>query len=121
MHTKTPWVIKYEFNIFDEHGRSGGHQSKDCHEENIANAAFIVRACNAHTDLLVALRLCIPVLGINAEMSHFLQGFARTETADDRILKRIQGVIERAEGRGEDEKGTGNSVSGKQVLGTHEL
>ena len=64
----------------------------------------IIMELQEHKDnLLAALKLCLPVLTVNAELSHFLQGFAMMETKEDRILKRVRDVIERAEGRGEDD------------------
>jgi hypothetical protein len=52
-----------------------GAQIADCmsisndHAENVANAQFIVRACNAHEDLIVALMECITESG-----AHCMQG-----------------------------------------------
>jgi len=36
-------------------GRQSNIKGENAHEENIANAAFIVRACNAHDRLVEAL------------------------------------------------------------------
>jgi hypothetical protein len=47
--------------------------------------------------LLAALRLCLPVMEVEAKTSHFLQGFARRDTEVDRILARVNRVIGEAE------------------------
>ena len=60
-HTKTPWYYKDESTICDYFGRPvanpGGFRNghPECRDENAANAAFIVRACNCHDELLEAL------------------------------------------------------------------
>lgn len=108
-HTKTPWKLYKAklrpdisdvviIEVQDRNGKSiikwGGF---DGQKNRDANAAFIVRACNSHDDLLAALRLCLPVMEVDAEMSHFLQGFARQENENDRVLARVKAAIEEVE------------------------
>jgi hypothetical protein len=60
MNSNTPWIIKWETNIFSGRrlvANTGGYQNNIIDEtpQNIANAEFIVRACNSHANLLEAL------------------------------------------------------------------
>lgn len=68
-HTPTPWVQEAEYiSAMVPGGRPNGEIIVQCwptvsrlrHETpNEANAAFIVRACNTHEELLDSLRLAI--------------------------------------------------------------
>lgn len=55
-HTPTPYHVEKEFNVFDANRRSvcttGGRSgTQNDYEENVANAEFIVAACNEYTRL----------------------------------------------------------------------
>lgn len=83
-HTKTPWKYEYEgsgdYAIFGSDNTDiGTAWSKDAHflglggkaEENLANAEFIIQACNAYDkdqqtikDLLEACERALPLLGL---------------------------------------------------------
>lgn len=51
-----------------------------------------------NADLLAALKLCLPVMEAHTEASHLTDGFRPRENANDRILRRVKDVIEKAEG-----------------------
>jgi hypothetical protein len=59
------------------------------HEQQTANAAFIVRACNAHDGLLSALKLALPIC----------QDAARASLGHEVTLAAIQDALSEAEGR----------------------
>lgn len=86
--TPRPWYIKYEFNIFGPGerlvGACGGRQSnfKDEHTENIANAAFIVKAVNLFDELVGALEIAEYALH-KAGISHNEIGQALTKAKED--------------------------------------
>lgn len=70
-HTPTPWNTGRNFSgelgIWDKLDRAILHSGKDdiaCAERE-ANAAFIVQACNAHEELLGALKTAIEVMEDN--------------------------------------------------------
>jgi hypothetical protein len=50
-----------------------------------------LRSRNA--DLLSALRLCLPVMSAHTEASHLIEGFARRENRNDRILNLVKDAI----------------------------
>lgn len=62
-----------------------------------ADAEFIVRAVNNHESLLAALKESRPHVAASAEASHLLQGFTRSETAEDRLLQTVDAAIAKAE------------------------
>lgn len=78
-HTPGPWSAKDSVNVYHE----GRHIADcGCHTEgvplhigleNAANAAFIVRACNAHDELVEALTLCLSALDEYAGRSGALE------------------------------------------------
>lgn len=57
-HTHTPWRIKHQYNITDDNNRSvstcGGFSdmTEESHNENLANAAYIVHCVNNHEALV---------------------------------------------------------------------
>ncbi len=67
-HTPTPWVYTaemYGINNMRVYGVTGGIHNQgiancgyDARGESKANAGFIVRACNAHDELVAALEQC---------------------------------------------------------------
>lgn len=71
LHTPLPWKIGRVDTLVtaaDQRGicSTGGYadnriDSEELAEENRANAAFIVRACNSHYDLLEALEALMPI------------------------------------------------------------
>jgi hypothetical protein len=59
---------------------------------------FIDPIIQENTDILAALRLCLPVFEAHTEASHLTDGFRPRENENDRILARVKKVIESAEG-----------------------
>lgn len=63
-HTPGPWVVEQQADTTPVIT----YQARDiavietAHGDSKANAAFIVRACNAHDDLLAALAKCVDAL-----------------------------------------------------------
>lgn len=79
MHTELPWktddACSHCVGIFGSDGKPivytcTGERSR---EEDLANAEFIVRACNAHTDLIAACK------GLLARYKRDFQGLTRGE------------------------------------------
>lgn len=70
-HTHTPWRIKHQYNITDDNNRSvstcGGFSdmTEESHNENLANAAYIVHCVNNHEALVDALRKAINHLDVD--------------------------------------------------------
>jgi hypothetical protein len=66
-HTPTPWILSgnmgaiYSMSPEASHGGVADRVCR-CGPEGLANAAFIVRACNCHEELLEALRGCLTAL-----------------------------------------------------------
>jgi hypothetical protein len=72
-HTPTPWKEDHQGGLYIE-GKNGEYiaevESEGGREEQFANAAFIVRACNAHDALVEALQeLQSNCRGINEVLS----------------------------------------------------
>jgi hypothetical protein len=66
-HTPTPWTIKKESGSYTIYGANGDSIANDEMYYPSAplfkDAAFIVRACNAHDDLVAACeRYCLPYI-----------------------------------------------------------
>ena len=73
-HTPTPWSIEVsssedELLVFSDESCVASvpiwHDEDDVdtlHDQSYANAAFIVRACNAHRDLVASLTLALEAL-----------------------------------------------------------
>lgn len=61
IHTPTPWRSKPSVPYI--YGAAGGHAAE---ARNPANRAFIVRACNAHDDLVAALTVMIDAYDMDA-------------------------------------------------------
>lgn len=64
-HTPGPWYVSADGHIRDNanmepigtvDGRAAGADGDEYTDRGVANAAFIVRACNAHDELVAALR-----------------------------------------------------------------
>ena len=56
-HTPTPWTVaKHERGLVRAQGRTIVVVRETGNQDIDANAEFIVRACNAHEDLLAALK-----------------------------------------------------------------
>lgn len=87
-HTPTPWEIRdvpsrERFKITDSTGYTIAEMpSYPIIEKEEANAAYIVRAVNAHEALLEALEQCLTLDGATAERSHTM------------ALKRLQAINE---------------------------
>lgn len=59
-HTPTPWVYDPDCHgLFQVEGGIDGKQVADINTDEV-NAAFIVRACNAHEELVKALKAIAP-------------------------------------------------------------
>lgn len=99
-HAPLPWSVQNSDDIWegDEHPtiplfkaanhlRSWGREYP--HAERHANAAFIVRACNAHDDLLAALKRIVT--------AYDLPGHWQDEVAQ--AMGQARAAIARAEGR----------------------
>lgn len=77
-HTKTPWRTGGEQNptiIYDGDGWAVAstavvHVRKNAKYEADANAAFIVRACNAHDELVAALDWALSQIGDDLDLDH---------------------------------------------------
>jgi hypothetical protein len=92
-HTPTPWTLEWECEdtgiLKDANGEHithiNGSRYFDDRQDEIAheNAAFIVRACNSHYELLASLKACLEVFGDDAN------GF---------IVKKARDAIAMAEG-----------------------
>jgi hypothetical protein len=60
-HTPTPWTVMHSSLNEDQVRSSAGYFIADCEQQyggkakGIANAAFIVRACNSHAGLCAAI------------------------------------------------------------------
>lgn len=103
-HTEMPWVVRQykQTEMIRIAGPTKSNGKRDIIavfplmqkvETNKANADFIVQACNSHDDLLAALLLCIPIMEAHTEASHLIEGFARKENEDDRVLAKIKATI----------------------------
>jgi hypothetical protein len=85
-HIKLPWMV----NNFDQVFDATGNIIADCKwtnhtpEHRMANAAFIVRACNSHEELLGA---CEKVLDIINSYSHIPAQFKACEILQAAIAK----------------------------------
>jgi hypothetical protein len=83
-HTPTPWRQQGEPNGHRINGEGGpvavaSPRFMD-RTERLANAAFIVRACNAHEDLLAA---CKKLLGLVRERPENLASYGAHYTVQD--------------------------------------
>lgn len=100
-HTPVPWRVSGGFNMKVRAGESteiadcAGDDAPKTASECAANAAFIVRACNAHDDMLAACRSAVVYL------HEFLKGWAgkeRREQADHDLIDPIRQAIAKATG-----------------------
>ena len=91
-HTPGPWVAKSGHNqtILGPNGEALAFTSFGKNIDDKANAAFIVRACNAHEDLLAAARNLL-----NASRLVGVLGVTEVSIAEEGLEK----IIAKAEGR----------------------
>lgn len=106
-HTPTPWElnINSRYPIYSQHTRedvrhicSIVQNETTTAEEKDANLEFIVRACNAHDELVAALKECTEAL--QAELG--LDERYKIEAIQDEALERAEQLLKRlakAEGR----------------------
>ena len=58
-HTPTPWEVIWKTSVGNKEVVVADLDCLPNNDENEANAAFIVRACNAHYDLVEALEMLL--------------------------------------------------------------
>lgn len=109
-HTPGPWEVVRQFHIADELWLTvNQHADANGMHEWVAEIKYLTTEperqwANAHLiaaapDLLAALKAARPHVAASAEASHLLQGFSRSETAEDRLLQTVDAAIAKAEGR----------------------
>ena len=93
MHTPIPWKIaRFEGNV-EASGRivantmsysCNGPEGESARQENIANAAFIVTACNSHAALVEALEMTLEMFADggdpNKVIDHIQEVLAKEES-----------------------------------------
>ena len=98
-HTQTPWRLEVARTMAHLHGPRGytGISLPYKTAQDKANAEFIVRACNAHEDLVGELRACLLRLRKYsdelAELSRTITYDDNPENIDPNIFSRIEAGI----------------------------
>ena len=92
-HTPTPWTINTRASSLVEYGRRsictcGGYSdgTEETHDENLANAEFIVKAVNNHYQLLEALEACVKEIPFTS-----FQASSETKVLAQKAIKKAQG------------------------------
>jgi hypothetical protein len=83
-HTPTPWHIEQardgHFMIHETEGKSGVHEISLAHVKEERNAAFIVRAVNAHEELLATLRTAKGLMNVQGmDLGFINEAIAKAE------------------------------------------
>ncbi len=94
-HTPTPWHTEQasdgHFMIHETEGKSGVHEISLAHVKEERNAAFIVRAVNAHEELLATCQALISELRWTSKNGQF--------PGMDKVIAEADKAIAKAEGK----------------------
>ena len=100
-HASLPWRINdtYSTLVETENRRIIASTATTSNQSTIkdnANAAFIVRACNCHDELVRALEACLPSIKADAEASHLTDGFRNVRNSHDDVLEFVESALKLA-------------------------
>lgn len=96
--TPTPWRLSEQYSLTVEY-KIGDYVATMCglRDKAEANAAFIVRACNAHDELVAALEGTIDCLTVH-ELDCARDGLKNAERAARDALSAVRAAIAKAKG-----------------------